>query len=138
MITKNIEDYEFRALLLSPLMAGPALLLTKFQLESYLAGDWWLLLIPPFYSTLLAAPFSYAGTLIFGFPLYLILREYYLDNFWIIALSGIPLGLMVSVMFSGFDAEYATVITTSGCMVSITAAIIIFIGKKNSLNHTNF
>ena len=138
MMIKNIEDYEFRALLLSPLMAGPALLLTSFQLDTYLAGDWWLLLIPPFYSTLLAAPFSYAGTLIFGLPLYLILREYYLDSFWVIALSGIPLGLMVSVMFSGFNVEYATVITTSGFMVSITAAIIISIGKKNSLRHINF
>lgn len=135
---KNLENYEFRALLLSPLMAGPALLLTRFQFEAYLAGDWWLLLIPPFYSTLLAAPFSYAGTLMFGLPLYLILREYYLDKFWVIALSGIPLGLMVSVMFAGFDAEYATIITTCGCMVSISAAIIIFIGRKYSLNHTNF
>jgi len=138
MMIKNIEDYEFRALLLSPLMAGPALLLTKFQFEPYLAGDWWLLLIPPFYSALLAAPFSYAGTLIFGLPLYLILRDFCLDKFWVIALSGLPLGLMVSLMFSGFDVEYATVITTCGCMVSISAALIIFIGKKNSLNKINF
>ncbi|NOX43164.1 MAG: hypothetical protein GXP19_05445 [Gammaproteobacteria bacterium] len=137
MMIKILEDYETRALLLSPLMAGPALLLTKFQLEYYLAGDWWLLLIPPLYSTFLAAPFSYAGTLIFGLPFYLILRAFRLDSFWVLALSGLPLGLIVSVMFSGFDADYALVITTCGCMVSTTAAIIIFIGKKNHLKNTN-
>ena len=126
-----IKKYEFRALVLAPLMAGPALLLTSFQFGNYLTGEWWLLLIPPFYSTMLAAPFAYAGTLVFGLPLYLILREFNLDKFWIIALSGFPLGIFVSLMFSGFDSTYATIITTSGCLVSTAAATIIFLGKRS-------
>lgn len=135
MITKNINNSELRAILLSPLMAGPALLLTEFQFDAYLNGGWWLLLIPLLYSTLLAAPFSYACTLVFGLPVYLLLREFHLDKFWIVSLSGLPIGLMVSALFSGLDVNYTKIITTCGVLVSITAASIIYIGKKKDLNN---
>ena len=88
-------------------------------------------MIPPLYSAMLAAPFAYAGTLIFGLPMYLILREFELDKFWIVAVSGFPIGLFVSLMLSGFDSTYATIIITSGCMVSTAAATIIFLGKHD-------
>jgi len=138
VILKNIKNYEFRAILLAPLMAGPALLLTEFQLDAYLDGEWWLLLIPPMYSTLLVAPFSYAAMLVFGIPYYLLLREFNLDKFWIISLSGLPIGIVMSYLIAGFDVKVATVITTCSFMISITAAIIIALGKKKSITHVKF
>ena len=51
-------------------------------------------------STIASALFAYAGTLVFGFPPFLILRVYGLTHLWIAAAVGFLSGAFTSIIFN--------------------------------------
>jgi len=84
-------------------------------------------LLSALYVAFVSSVFSYPITLVIGWPVYLILKNTKIFNIWVIGILGLPIGLLLPLIFNyGSTEELDWVYTFGVCglFVSATAAYI--------------
>ncbi|MFC5547307.1 hypothetical protein [Massilia aerilata] len=110
----------WRAFLLAPLASVPALtILGLGSSDAGIASD---ILLGLYFGITIGLPFAYAGMLLAGLPLYLLLRRFHLVRLWTICTLGmiVPLAL-----FSDAPASITMGAIWAGLAVCITAFLLL-------------
>jgi hypothetical protein len=109
----------WRAFLLAPLASVPAL--TILGLGSSDAGVASDILLGLFFGITIGLPFAYAGMLLAGLPLYLLLRRFHLVRLWTICVLGVIVPL---ALFYDAPARLAMGAGVAGLAVCVTAFLL--------------
>lgn len=115
----NDHPLPWRAFLLAPLASVPALAI--LGLGSSDAGIGSDIFVGLFFGITIGLPFAYAGILLAGLPLYLLLRRLHLVRLWTICLIG---GIVPLALFSDAPARITIGAIGTGLAVCVTAFLL--------------